>query len=351
VVPDGYMATEQDILTDAQIRQVLAQYPVGRVQAIEEFTRGSRKSPKFVVTTDGGQFLLKRRARGKDDPIKVAFAHSLQNYLARRQFPLPHLIGTKVDNNSMLRWNGWIFELFEYVEAEPYDGSLDSTYHAGRALAMYHKLVREYEAQWVPPHGSYHDSDPVRNGLNAIPTTLSAHESVHGREAEVLSAVQQVREVYDHAAGAANSLGLQRWQLQIVHSDYHPGNVLFRGRRVAAVLDFDAARIQPRVTDVANGTLQFAIIGGQDPTEWPEFFDETRIKRFLRGYDEIDTLTVAELRAIPPLMIEALVAEAVVPIAATGSFGDLAGFGFLQMVRRKATWLARNADRLGNLLE
>jgi homoserine kinase type II len=345
------MPSEHERPSNAELLEVLAQYDVGEVSSIQEFVRGSRRSPKFIVETPQGKFLLKRRAKGKDDPVKVAFAHALQNHLALKGFPLPRLIGTQADNNSMLQWHGRVYELFEYVDATAYDGSLDATYHAGRALAMYHKLVRDYHPQWVPPRGSYYDSDPVRNGLNSIPTTFASHESVHGQEAEVLSTIQRLREIYDQAAEAANELGLPQWEMQIVHSDFHPGNVLFRSRRVVAVLDYDAARIQPRVTDLANGTLQFSIIGGQAPSQWPDFFDESRVKRFLRGYDEINTLTVAELRASPYLMIEALVAEAVVPIAATGSFGDLAGFGFLQMVQRKAAWLQSNAERLGQMLE
>lgn len=45
-------------------------------------------------------------------------------------------------------------------------------------------------------------------------------------------------------------------------------------------------------------------------------------------------------------MIEALAAESVLPIAATGSFGHYQGFGFMKMVRRKVAWLWTNAERL-----
>jgi hypothetical protein len=45
-------------------------------------------------------------------------------------------------------------------------------------------------------------------------------------------------------------------------------------------------------------------------------------------------------------MIEALVAESVYPIAATGQFGKLEGAAFLEMVQRKIVWLQQNADRL-----
>lgn len=47
----------------------------------------------------------------------------------------------------------------------------------------------------------------------------------------------------------------------------------------------------------------------------------------------------AKLEALPDLMIETMIAEAVLPIAATGSFGHMSGLDFLQMILRKAYWL------------
>ena len=54
---------------------------------------------------------------------------------------------------------------------------------------------------------------------------------------------------------------------------------------------------------------------------------------------------------MPWLMIEALIAEAVFPIATTGSFGRMEGLRFLQMVHRKVQWLQKNAQRLVELAE
>jgi len=61
-------------------------------------------------------------------------------------------------------------------------------------------------------------------------------------------------------------------------------------------------------------------------------------------------LSEAEIRAIPWLMIEALIAEAVFPIAATGQFGSMDGVAFLQMVGRKVKWLQKNAPMLIELV-
>jgi len=144
--------------------------------------------------------------------------------------------------------------------------------------------------------------------------------------------------------------GIGTWPKQITHAYWHPGNMLFRDNRVVAVIDYDSARLLPRIIDTANGALQFSIIGGdEDVTKWPDYPDESRFKRFLRGYDEVMLLSDAEIKTMPWLMIEALIAEAVFPIAATGSFGRMEGATFLQMVQRKVLWMQRHADKLVEL--
>ena len=166
-------------------------------------------------------------------------------------------------------------------------------------------------------------------------------------DGENVASIDYLLRSYKHAADTVESLGLDHWPRQIVHADWHPGNMLFRDNRVVAVIDYDSARMQPRIIDAANGALQFSIIGGDDDiATWPEYIDESRYKRFLRGYDEVMLLSEAEMRTIPWLMIEALIAEAVFPIAATGSFGKLEGLAFLHMVQRKIHWMQRSADKL-----
>ncbi len=129
----------------------LSHYDLGIIEKVEAFPRGSRRSPKVVINSERGKFLFKRRASGKDDLGRVAFTHQIQLWLAAENFPLPHLTGTRGDNNSMLVRDGTIYEMFEYVEGGPYDGSLDATFQAGRVPAPYHKLPRHFSSAYKPP--------------------------------------------------------------------------------------------------------------------------------------------------------------------------------------------------------
>src|ERR1700743_2197646 len=231
-------------------RIVMSHFDIGVIDSIGDYPRGSRKAPKLLIVSEQGKFLLKRRARGKDDPYKVAFAHALQLFLASKQFPLPHLVGTKKNNNSMLQWRNAVYELFEYIPGQSYPQTLEATFDSGRILSLYHKLLQDFRSEWQPTGGSYHAAPAVEQGLKQIPGSLQTSDSAG-------PVLQYLLDSYRHAAHMTDAQGLEGWPKQIVHADWHPGNMLFRDNHVVAVIDYDAARVQPRGIDVANGALQF----------------------------------------------------------------------------------------------
>lgn len=336
---------------------VMSHYDVGVISGIKEFPRGSRRAPKLLIKAERGPFLLKRRAMGKDGPEKVAFCHGIQLHLAKKQFPLPHLIGTRTDNNSMLRLGEQTYELFEYIQGTPYDQSLEATQDAGKILALMHKLLLSYESHGTPVQGnSYHNAKSVYNACRTIPTTLKRCNPQQTSEQARVNAklVRILQAYYDDAVQRVEGAGMLDWPRQIVHSDWHPGNMLFRGQRVVAVIDYDTARKHQRIIDIANGALQFSILGGgEDPLTWPDGIDLARFKRFLMGYDSVPdaVLTQAELRVVPWLMVQALIAESVIPIARTGMFARMEGAVFLEMVRRKCVWLLEKSPKLIAMLD
>lgn len=325
---------------------VLSHYDIGPIQAIQEFRRGSRRSPKLILSSLMGAFLLKRRAAGRDDLRRALLAHGVQLYLAHHQFPVPRLIETRDSApSSLLRVGGRIYELFEFIPGTRYDSSLNATAEAGRTLALFHKLLGAYRTDEKQFAASYHGAGQIHDQLNQI--AAGAH---NGAVADCCAAL---RDHYARAACRADAAGLRSWPVQIVHGDWHPGNTLFRGHRVVAVIDFDGVRPEPRALDIANGALQFSItMNGPELEKWPDYLDESRFKRFCRGYDAVEDqiLSTAEIQALPWLMIEALIVEAVAPIAATGQFAGFDGGAFLRMIRRKVDWIARETPRLIELI-
>jgi len=341
---------QRERLSPEDLAIALSHFDLGLISSIEDFPRGSRRAPKVVIVCERGKFLFKRRAKGKDDLPKVGFTHQIQLSLAAQNFPLPHLMGTRKDNNSMLVREGSIYEMFEYINGGGYTGSGTATFNSGRILGLYHKLLEGFRSDFKPPTGSYHNAQAIHP---AIKTTVGSLPMDSRPPMDTLTGtIETVEHAYVSSAEYVKKLGMDDWPRQIVHGDWHPGNMLFRDKHVVAVIDYDAARLQQRVIDVANGVLQFSIVGGgDDPRKWPAQPDLRRFRKFMQGYDKVNVLSKAELQAVPYLMCEAMIAEAVLPIAATGSFGRIPGFPFLEMVRTKVDWILRHVDHLTDVLD
>jgi homoserine kinase type II len=326
----------------------LSHFDLGTIYSIKEFARGSRRAPKTVIECERGKFLFKRRQKGTEEIKKVAFTHQIQLSLAAQNFPLPHLLGTRDENNSMLVLNDKIYEMQEYITGGNYDSSPLATEQGGHALGLYHKLLENFEGEYDPPTASYHNAKVIHQ---AVIKCAGALKQKNQATDSILKTVKYLEEAYRHCAESANKLGLKEWPPQIVHGDWHPGNMLFRDRLVVAVIDYDTARLQQRVIDFANGALQFSILGGgADPLGWPVHIDMSRFASFLQGYDAVNVIATDEMMAAPYLMCEAMIAEAVLPIAATGSFGRFDGSAFLTMIRRKVEWILSSMDDLTSVL-
>jgi Ser/Thr protein kinase RdoA (MazF antagonist) len=302
----------------------LSHYDVGIVHRVKPLTAGNRRAPKVIVTADKGVFLLKRRPRGRDDLQRVAFAHAVQQHLASRSFPVTSLLATADEQTTALSLQNHIYEFFRFVAGTRYDGSTEATREAGRQLAVFHKHLADFRALEEKSPWCFHDSALVRRHLKLISSDKRTETS-----RKMQAVAQELLLRYDKSCRRVDEVGFRSWKRQVVHGDWHPGNLLYSGQQIVAVMDFDSVRVAPPATDLANGMLQFSIVADRpDPAQWPSHFDRDRIFQFLDGYREIIRLSQRKRYGLVDLMIESMLAEAVLPVAATGFFGHHAGLDF-----------------------
>jgi len=339
----------RDRFDGPELAIVLSHYDLGVIHSIQEYLRGSRRSPKVRITSGRGRFLLKRRAAGRDAPDRVAFAHELQRRLGQAGYPVAGLEPVLGTNETMLRHDDRIYEMFEFVEGTRDDQTEASAAAAGRALGRLHRILDDHRDDAMAADGTYHDAPGIDVALRRIPNAVGRLNP--GVSTEALASIcTHLGEVYHDAARRADAVGLKDWAGRAIHGDWHPGNLLFRDGRVVGVIDFDSARMAPRLIDVANGALQFSMLMNDpdEPDRWPDGLDVKRMRALLAGYDhESGTpLTDEECEALPWLIIEALILESVVPIAEAGRFAHLDGAAFLRMTERKVRWLKPRTAKL-----
>jgi len=325
-----------------EIAIVLSHYDIGEVKVLKPLSVGSRFSPKMVVISDKGEYLLKRKGRGKADFGRVAFSHSVQHFLLSSGFPITSIIRTDVENRTILQIENHIYEMFKFVKGVRYDGSESETKEAGYQLGRFHFILSDFVSKWKALRSSFHNNLHVRHHLAGI-----GSNSLNGRDMQMHEAALKLTDYYDICSERVKDAGFSDWSEQVVHGDWHPGNLLYSDGKIIAVLDFDSVKMAPAVTDIANGLLQFSIIADKgDPSGWPDHFDVTRMSNFLYGYRRMLSPGGEILNCVVDLMVQTMIAEAVLPIAATGFFGVFKGLDFLSMIRRKTQWLLENREEL-----
>ncbi|MFO0827231.1 MAG: phosphotransferase [Phycisphaerales bacterium] len=337
--------------TPAEVDTVLARYDIGRVERAHEYRRGSRSAPKLKIWASAGVFLLKRRGIQRHPIARIQFAHALQAHLAAERYPVAPLLRVRETGSTLLLYDEHAYELFGFVEGDRFDKSKLQAMRAGEALGELHRYASEFDTSAAPP-ASFHESRSVRAALDRLADAICAASPSANRE-PIDELSRELRILYTRAGDEIDLLGFRGLSRHVVHGDWHPGNLIFGAGAVSAVIDFDSARVEPWVTEVANGMLQFAIRGegNVSPLEWPDDLDPKRMRSFLLGYltTAPKPLTQDERSMMPWMMIEAMIAESAIPVANHGTFADLPGSDFMGLVLRKCQWVRQHRRAISEL--
>lgn len=265
------------------------------------------RADNVIVPTAAGTKLLKRYKMSVTEPA-IALEHSVLAYLATMDFPAPRLVATPDGATAVLRDDRW-YAIFDYhsgfFQYQQYlwlpRSRLKLVGMSARALASLHHVLGDFSPQGANPNGfASLSGDRVRGiewYLDAIDRARTGVGDKRGPGPEVLRSMldghavsleKQLRSLGSELASADLPRG-------VIHGDYGPYNLLFkRGERII-ILDFELARVDWRVADVAKSLQQFGV--NRQGLQFP------RIARFVTEYHQAFPLGPDELRLIPDVWL------------------------------------------------
>lgn len=321
-------------LSPHEMSAVLSQFSIGDVESIRPFFAGSARSPKARITTDSGVFLLKRLAPSRSDLEGIRFQHGILRHLATAGFPVAEL-QLSTANRTMVSHESHYYELCRWVDGRRYQFQPAAAKACGAAMAALHDLLMPLIGD-APDRRGYHDRPDVARAVSEL-----ARGSSDAAQAGYMRLGDHLRQSRRHVR--------EYWPelfVTVVHGDWHPGNILLGDDRVVAVIDFESARAEPRVADLANGLLQFTLSRrpGSSVDQWPIECDMKLLRQMANGFQLVARrrLDDIELDCIPSLMIEALATEIAISLHRKGQVRKMGPEIVLPWVMSRLDWINTN---------
>jgi homoserine kinase type II len=283
-------------LTPEDTIAILGAFRLGALQHCSFIDRG-HVNEKWVLTTKGGQYVLKRRHTSLSQPTLVQAQHALVGHLCDLGFPAPAFVRTH-DGNTFLEHGGDVYELQEFVPGVPFSAAQPSHLtEAARTLGTYHNAVRGFDHEVLhrsaERYGAAALSGIVRRLLQSWQPSM---------QPELRTLTEQLEEHIQHIALRDRRLG-QLSEL-VIHGDFHGANLLFQENRIVGVVDYDLAHWCTRAMEVAEAIIAFCT----DPATmlehivYPGALDLEVVSRFVTAYLAVAPLSELEIRALPDMI-------------------------------------------------
>ncbi len=204
----------------------------------------------IAFSADGQRYFLKQWPSYVASGQEVAFVLAIQAYARDGGVPIPRILKT-MDGRHILDWAGRRFSLYEFV-GQPYDPCLHpgQIVSCARTLGILHRAVKDAQVggkAWRDDPFSYSMSF-IRQAKDRLPE----HPLCSASKGRVARLLDDLCDLLDKAKQRLMGLGWQDLPRSPIHGDYCQFNCRFDKDVVVGVVDWDHARLGPRLLDIAH---------------------------------------------------------------------------------------------------
>ncbi len=260
-------------LDKSMLDELADDYGFGRILSTHGVSQGAANS-SYLLETNKGKFLL--RIDEVKSEMEVKREIDLLIFLRRHSFPCPHPIQDRkgcyyrdYDNNCL--------SLFKHSDGRilaPERLNSNHLENIGRVLGDLHVIGKGYKKGIDNRFSFERIADLYLNVRNRLPHYFR----------KISRALDDEVEYLNHYLEGKLPKG-------VIHGDLFADNLLFRGERLAAVQDFEAACRGKFIFDLATAVNALCFVGGS--------YSLDRFRSLVHGYESVRTLSLAEWDAFP----------------------------------------------------
>jgi homoserine kinase type II len=260
-------------LTKPFLKELSDDYSLGRVTGATGIRTGSVNS-NYILETAKGKFLLRIDEVKSENELKREI--DLLTFLRKHAFPCPHPIQDRMGRLYRALSNRCV-SLFKYQEGRVLVAErlkptqLESI---GRALGELHVVGKAYKKGIDNRFSFERIADLYINVRSRLPNYFRKICRTLDDEVDYLTRYLE-----------------GKLPKGVIHGDLFCDNVLFRGDRLTAVLDFEAACRGKFIFDIATAVNALCFVAGG--------YSLDRFRSVLQGYESVRTLSLAEWDAFP----------------------------------------------------
>jgi homoserine kinase type II len=255
------------------LKELADDYSLGRVTSAGAIPEGSVNT-NYMLETAKGRFLLRVDEVKGESELKREL--DLLTFLRSHSFPCPHPMQDRMGRLYRTFANKCV-SLFRYHEGRvipPERLKPTQLETIGRTLGELHVIGKAYKKGIDNRFGFERIADLYLTVRARLPNYF-----------------RKVLRTLDDEVDYLTRYLEGKLPKGVIHGDLFADNVLFRGEKLVAVLDFEAACRGKFIFDIATAVNALCFVNGE--------YSLDRFRYLLQGYESVRTLSLAEWDAFP----------------------------------------------------
>lgn len=260
-------------LTRKELNEIAADYGFPRVTASHEIAQPSGNTVYFV-DTGKGKFCVKIDEVKSELDVKREL--DLLLFLRKHGFPCPVPLADR-RGRHLREWEGKSLSVYRHIEGhtvEPEDLTAGQLENVGRVLADLHLIGKAYKKGIDNRFGFDRVAEVYFDARGRLPHYFK----------KIIRTLDEEIEYLNHYLEGKLPKG-------IIHGDLCPASMKFKGEKVAAILDFEAACRGKFIFDLATAVNALCYEDGR--------YALKKFEALIGGYESLRTLSLAEWDAFP----------------------------------------------------